>query len=88
MKSAKRGIDTSGVELSNVSEHGVWILVDGEKRYLPFDQFPWFRHATAAQLAAIERPTPTHLRWYELDIDLTLESIDRPQDFPLVSRKP
>jgi len=29
-----------------------------------------------------------HLRWPELDVDLTLASIDRPGDYPLVSRKP
>jgi hypothetical protein len=87
MKSAKRGTDTSAVELTNVSAHGVWLLVDGQERYLPFDTFPWFRNATLAQLSTIERPTNGHLRWPELDVDLTLESIDRPGDFPLVSRQ-
>ena len=33
----------------------------------------------------VERPRPEHLSWPELDVDLTLESIDRPEDFPLVS---
>jgi hypothetical protein len=86
VKSAKPGTDTSGVELTNVSQHGLWLLIDGRERYLPYDQFPWFRHATIAQLSAIERPTPEHIRWPELDVDLTIESIDRPEDFPLVSR--
>jgi hypothetical protein len=88
MKSAKRGAGTSTVELTNVSQHGLWLLVDGQERYLPFDHFPWFRDATVAQLSAIERPTLGHLRWPALDVDLTLESIDRPGDFPLVSREP
>jgi hypothetical protein len=88
MKSAKRGAGTSTVELTNVSQHGLWLLVDGQERYLPFDHFPWFRDATVAQLAAIERPTLGHLRWPRLDVDLTLESIDRPGDFPMVSREP
>jgi len=86
VKSAKPGTDTSGVELSNVSQHGLWLLIDGRERYLAYEHFPWFRHATIAQLSAIERPTPEHLHWPELDVDLTLESIDRPEDFPLVSR--
>lgn len=72
--------------LTNVSQHGLWLLIDGQERYLPYDHFPWFRNATIAQLSAIERPTPEYLRWPELDVDLTLESIDRPEDFPLVSR--
>ena len=87
MKSAKPGVDTSGVELSNVSPHGLWILVDHAERYLSFEHFPWFRDATIGQLADIERPTPDHLYWPQLDVDLTLQSIDRPNDFPLVSRQ-
>jgi hypothetical protein len=86
VKSAKRGTDTSGVELTNVSQHGLWLLIDGRERYLPYDRFPWFRDATVAQLSAMARPTPDHIQWPELDVDLTLESIDSPEKFPLVSR--
>ena len=34
MKSARRGQSTSGVELSNVSQHGLWLLVDGHEAHL------------------------------------------------------
>lgn len=86
MRSAERGAGTSGVELANVSPHGLWLLIDGDERYLPFDDFPWFRDATVAQLSTIERPTPDHLRWPDLDVDLTIDSIERPDAYPLVSR--
>ena len=85
MKSAKPGGSTSGVELQNVSPHGLWILVDGQEHYLPFDQFPWFRDATVAQLAEIKRPQLEHLRWPKFDVDLTLASIKYPERYPLVS---
>lgn len=78
---------TSGIELSNVSRHGLRLTVDGRVRSLPFSEFPWFENATIGQLSLIERPSPNHLRWPALDVDLTLESIDRPEDFPLVSRE-
>ena len=86
MKSAEPGTSTSGVELSNVSQHGLWLFIDGQEHYLPFDDFPWFRQATIGQLTSIERPSPDHLRWPKLDLDLSLESIERPETFPLVSR--
>jgi hypothetical protein len=85
MKSGKRGGATSGAELTNVSPSGMWLLVDGRERYLPFDQFPWFRDASIAQLARIERPVADHLRWPDLDVDLALESIEQPERYPLVS---
>jgi hypothetical protein len=37
---------------------------------------------------AVERPSPHHLRWPDLDIDLALASIEHPERFPLVSRAP
>jgi hypothetical protein len=69
-----------------VSQHGLWLLIDLEEHYLPFDDFPWFRDATIGQLCYIQRPTRDHLYWPELDVDLTLDSIERPRDHPLVSR--
>ena len=86
MKSAKPGSSTSGVELSNVSGHGLWLLVDEVELFLAFDTFPWFRDATIAQLAEVERPGPRHLHWPRLDVDLTMDMIERPDEYPLVSR--
>jgi hypothetical protein len=86
MKSAKPGTGTSGVELSNVSPHGLWLLIDGREHFLAFDDFPWFRDATIRQLADIERPASDHFYWRELDVDLSLDSIERPGAYPLVSR--
>lgn len=86
MRSSKRGGPTSAVELSNVSPHGLWIFFDGRELYLSFDHFPWFRDATIAQLAEIERPRPEHLHWPLLDVDLTVDSILHPESFPRVSR--
>ena len=34
----------------------------------------------------VELPSPGHLYWPDLDIDLAVESIDHPERFPLVSQ--
>ena len=78
-------MNTSAVELSNVSTHGLWLLVDKRELHLPFDLFPWFRDATIAELGRIERPSKDHLRWPDLDVDLSIESIEHPDRYPLVS---
>ena len=64
----------------------MWLLIDERELYLPFDQFPWFRDAAIAALAEIERPSPRHLFWPQLDVDLTVESIEDPSRYPLVSK--
>jgi len=86
VKSEQRGKSTSAIEVGNVTGHGFWLLVDGRELYLPFDQFPWFRQASIEALTRIERPSPHHLYWPILDIDLAVESIEHPERYPLVSR--
>lgn len=81
------GTDTSVPELTHVSRHGLWLLLDDEEFFLPFEHFPWLRHATIEQLSLIERPASGHLYWPLLDVDLAVQSIRNPSDFPLVSRE-
>ena len=85
MNSALLGHDTSAAEVSNVSKHGFWLLLDTEELFVPFEHFPWFRAASIGKIANVERPSPNHLYWPDLDIDLAVESIRSPDSFPLVS---
>ena len=85
-KSGKRGRSTVDVEVTNVSRHGFWLLMDGHERYLPFDEFPWFRRATIDQLTNVEVAGARHLRWPDLDVDLAIESIEHPAAYPLISK--
>ena len=86
MKSAMPGDATSVAEVTNISRHGLWLLLGDEELFLPFDDFPWFRAASVAALTAVEWPSPDHLYWPALDVDLSVESIRHPERFPLTSR--
>ncbi len=85
MKFEERGMSTSGVELTNVSAHGFWILVGGEELFLSFEQFPWFKDATIGQITGVELVSEHHLYWPALDVDLSLDSVRHPEKYPLVS---
>jgi hypothetical protein len=85
MKSALRGKNISAGEVSKVGSDGFWLLVDEREFFLPFKDFPWFQDATVREISAVERPAPKHLRWPNLDVDLSLESIEHPERFPLVA---
>lgn len=79
------GTATSGAEVTHVSKHGFWLLLADEELLVPFEQFPWFRQATIEQLSEVQWPTPDHLYWPQLDVDLSVQSIRDPAAFPLVS---
>ena len=86
MRSAQRGTRTSEVEVTNVSQHGFWLLLGDRELFLPFQKFPWFRDASIAKLVRVELPSSHHLYWPDLDVDLAVESIEHPERFPLVSK--
>ena len=86
MTSGKLGKRISQVEVTNVSSHGFWLLIGGNERFLAFEHFPWFRDASIKALTNVELPSPHHLYWPELDVDIAVESIDHPDRFPLVSK--
>jgi hypothetical protein len=86
MKSKPRGKNTLQAEVTNISQHGFWILLQERELFVPFKEFPWFRSATIESILNVEVPHPRHLYWPDLDIDLAVESIEHPERFPLLSK--
>ena len=61
-------------------------MLEAEELFVPFSEFPWFEDVSIAKLANVERPQPHHLYWPDLDVDLAVESIRHPEQFPLVAK--
>jgi len=87
MKSVQHGGNISPVEVTNISEHGFWILLSEEEElFLPFSEFPWFKEASVAKICDVELLHSRHLHWPSLDIDLSVDSVRDPEKYPLKSR--
>jgi Protein of unknown function (DUF2442) len=79
-------IKESGVHVIEVSPHGIVLLLDGQCIRLDYSKLPWFKKATVEQIFNVLRPSPDHLYWPDLDIDLSVASIRDPKAFPLVAQ--
>lgn len=73
-------------KVTNIDGFGVWVLVDDREFFLPYRDYPWFRQATVDQILDVRLPSPEHLHWPALDVDLSLASLEHPEDFPLIAR--
>ena len=73
------------VDVTKVSRHGIWLLCRDREMFLSFKDFPWFKDAPVASLFHVEEPSPNHFYWPDLDVDLSLRTIEDPQRFPLVA---
>ena len=80
------GTNTLGAEVTNVSGHCVWIVIDNEELALPYSEFPWLKAATIQQILNVFRTTADHLYWPDLDVELRVESIRHPERFPMKAK--
>ena len=85
-KLSQLGKDGLEVEVTNISSHGIWLLVGDRELFLSFEDFPWFKDAPIGKVLRVEQVSPGHFYWPELDIDLSIETIEHPERFPLKAR--
>jgi hypothetical protein len=86
MKSEIAGKNILEVEVTNISAHGFWLLLGEKEYFLPFIEFPWFKNARISEISNVSVLSDKHLYWEKLDIDLTLNMIQNPQQYPLISK--
>lgn len=86
MSYAEPGSATSVVEVTNISKHGFWLLLREREHFLAFADFPWFETAPVGKILNLQLVSENHLYWPELDVDLEVDSILNPQQYPLVSK--
>jgi hypothetical protein len=86
MKSETLGSATSEVEVTQISTHGIWLLLHEKERFLSFEDFPWFKLASVSAIHNVEHLNEHHLYWPDLDVDISVQSIENPSSFPLVAK--
>ena len=83
MSSLEHGNNTSTVEVTNISAHGIWVLAHGKESFLSYDDFPWFKDQPVKSIFNVEEHSHGHFYWPDLDVDLDMEIIENPAAFPL-----
>ena len=86
MSSRPHGIATSGIEVTNISSHCVWLLVGDHELFMSFEDFPWFKDAPVGKVLNVEEQSPGHFYWPDLDVDLGIETIENPEKFSLKAK--
>ena len=86
MSTRPHGIAISKVEITNISSHGIWLLVGDREQFMSFDDFPWFKDAPVRKVLNVEEQNPGHFYWPDLDVDLGIVTIENPEKFPLKAK--
>ena len=85
MTSRTPGAATSEAEVTNIDTHGIWVYVNQKEYFLPYRDYPWFRDARVSEIVNVELLHGVHLHWPSLDVDLTVDSLENPGQYPLVA---
>jgi len=86
MSSSRHGTNTSPIAVTDISPDGIWVLISDEEIFMPFDHFPWFKKATVEEILNVVEDHPGSYNWPDLDVDLGLDSIRHPENYPLKAR--
>ena len=86
MNSLAHENNTSVIEVTNISAHGVWILAHDKELFMSYEDFPWFKDQTVKTILNVEEPSSGHFYWPDLDVDLSIEIIENPGQFPLKAK--
>ena len=82
-KSKNAGVNIAEIEVTSISRHGFWMFLAGRELFVSFREFPWFADAPVSKIMNVRWPTPDHLHWPDLDVDLSVDSIEHPEHYPL-----
>jgi hypothetical protein len=80
----KRGTSTLAVEVTHIDSLGFWLLVEEKEHFLSFEEYPWFKDAKVKDITNVKLLHGFHLYWPQLDVDLEIDSLDNPQNYPLI----
>ncbi|HAI13148.1 MAG TPA: integron cassette protein [Phycisphaerales bacterium] len=86
MKSSTHGNDTLATEVTNISSHGIWLLHQNTEYFLSYEQYPWFKDQPVKNIFNIEEPCNGHFHWPDLDVDLSVEILKNPEQYPLSAK--
>ena len=86
MSSRPLGMISSGLEITNISSHGIWLLAGSKEHFMSYEDFPWFKDVPVGKILNVEESSPGHFYWPELDVDLGIETIESPEKYPLKAK--
>jgi hypothetical protein len=85
MNLSTNGKNTLAVEVSHISNFGIWILTHNQELFMSYKDFPWFKNQTVNAIMNVVELSKGHFYWENIDVDLTEEMIKHPEKFSLTA---
>lgn len=83
MNSSMSGKNTLAYEVTNISKKGFWLLVNDKEYFISYFDYPEFLEMSLQQIFNVQSIDLKQFRWSDKDIDIDIESLEKPEAFPL-----
>ena len=83
MRLSTLGRTISQAEVTNIDQFGLWIIVQEKEYFLSYEEFPWFRNVKVDDILNVKLLHDNHLHWPALDVDLSVDSLEKIEAYPL-----
>ena len=64
-RSQALGKSTLETEITNISNHGVWLYTHGRELFMSYEDFPWFKDVPVRKILNIVKNLPRYNRRYD-----------------------
>ena len=78
--------DPPHTQVTSIQRTGFWVIVDDKEYFIDFEDYPDFKKATVAQIHSLRR-SMGGLHWDELDVDIEIEALKHPEQYPLIFKR-
>ncbi len=78
--------EDDSVKVVQIESTGLTLAFGGEEYFLSYELFPWFKDADEAAILNVKKQGSEGFCWPDLDVDLSLDGIKNPGDYPLIAK--
>jgi hypothetical protein len=86
-KNLRQNTGYTSVDVRVITSEGIIISVSGSDYYLSYDRLPWFKNARVSDIFDVKMLGDDGIRWDALDVNLEIESLKHPEQYPLVMKR-
>ena len=79
----KNGKNTSIFEITGITKHGIWFILDDKEYFIPFKDYPMLKRLSVEDLLNASFSPPEHIYWEKNDIDIELSALENPEKYNL-----
>jgi len=87
MNISKSGTNISACMITSINDLGMWLLVFDKEYFIPFADYPGFKESSITEIYKFNFLPPSQLQWKELDINIELYALTKPEFFPLIYKE-